>query len=233
MPTRRNVLLGAGALVAGGGAVLGTGAFTTVQAERTVEVETADDADAFLGLTEVPNSDNSSEYTDTSGEVLEVSIDGVNLNAITHIDEVFRVVNNGTQPVVVYFEERPGSDNPDGNAIDVGARTDQLDASTVGESDQPTSNGIVDDDVADLSAPDDPDTGAGYGDLGVKLDSGESLDVGFYIDTSDDNLNDGLNESGDSDVGADELLMENLVIWADANAVENNNYQFVETNSSP
>ncbi len=227
---RREVLIGFGGLIAGGGALIGTGAFTTVQAERTVEIETAGDATAFLGL-EPTSGPNGQEFADGSGETLEVTIgdgnSGVNLNAITHIDEVFQVTNNGTQDVVVYFEERPGSDNPDGNAIDVGARTDQFTVSSVGESDQPTSNGIVDTDVADLSAPDAPNTGAaGYGDIGILLGVGNTLAVGFYIDTSDDDLNTGLNESGSSSVGVDELLLENLVVWADADAASNDNYQF-------
>lgn len=226
---RREVLIGLGGVVAGGGALIGTGAFTTVQAERTVQVETAGDATAFLGL-EPTSGPNGQEFADGSGGTLEVTIGngngGVNLNAITHIDEVFQVTNNGTQDVVVYFEERPGSDNPDGNAIDVGAKTDQLTVSSVGESDQPTNNGIVDTDVADLSAPDPPDSGAGYGDIGVLLGVGDTLAVGFYIDTSDDDLNTGLGESGSSSVGVDELLLENLVIWADADAAANNNYQF-------
>lgn len=78
----------------------------------------------------------------------------------------------------------------------------------------------------DVPAPRPPDSGAGYGDLGVLLGVGDTLAVGFYIDTSDDDLNTGLNKSGSSSVGIDELLMENLVIWADADAAADDNYQF-------
>lgn len=234
MPSRRSILLGAGALVASGGAVLGTGAFTTVQAERTVEVETAGDGNAFLALEPISGSDNSDEYAEITGDgLLEVTIPDVNLNAITHIDRVFQVINNGTQDVVLYFEERPGSNNGNDKAIDVGARTDQLQANSIGVNDQPTGNGNVDTDIADLSGPSPPDTYAGYGDLGVYLGTGESLEVGFYIDTSDDDPTDGLNEGTDSDIGANETLIENLVIWADANAAQDGTYQFVEANSSP
>jgi hypothetical protein len=224
-------MIGLGGLVAGGGALVGSGAFTSVQASRTVSVETADDSGAFLSL-EPTTDPNGQEFADGSGDTIEITIgdtSGVNLNAVTHIDNVFQVTNNGTQPVVLYFEERPGSTNPDGNAIDVGARTDELAASSVGPGDQPTSNGIVDTDVVDLSGPDAPDSGAGYGDLGVLLGIGDTIKIGFYIDTSDDDLNTGLDESGQSNVGADEKLMENIVVWADANAAENNNYQFDAT----
>jgi hypothetical protein len=222
---RRTVLVGMGGLVAGGGALIGTGAFTTVEAERSVSVETESDASAFLGL-EPTTGPNGQEFASMNGDTLEVNIEDVNLNAVTHIDEIFQVTNNGSQPVVLYFEEQPGTDNPDGNAIDVGARTDQITASSVGEGDQPTSNGIVDTDLVDLSAPGAPGSGAGYGDLGVLLGVGDTIQLGFYIDTSDENLNDELGESGTSDIGADELLMEELFIYADATAAENDEYQF-------
>jgi hypothetical protein len=233
MPTRRNVLLGAGALLAGGGAVLGTGAFTTVQAERTINVETAGDGNAFLGLDTIDGSPNSDDFAEITDGTLEVTIDSVNLNAITHIDRVFQVTNNGSQPVVLYFEEQPGGDNPDGNAIDIGTHTNQLaNTISVGGGDQPSEDGVADEDIVDLSRPQPPDSGnVGYGDIGVLLGVGDTLEVGIYIDTSDDNLNDGLGESGDATIGADELLLEQLVIYADATAAENSNY-YVEAESS-
>lgn len=221
MPSRRNVLLGAGALVAGGGAVLGTGAFTTVEAQRTVDVQTAGDASAFLALETIDDSDNSDEYAEIDSDgLLTVTLDGVNLNAITHVDRVFQVTNNGSEAVSLYFEERPGGENPDGNAIDIGTRTDQLDGvSSVDGDDQPSDDGIADENRVDLSRPGAPgDNSVGYDDIGVRLDTGETLEVGIYIDTSDENLNDGVGDSGDSDIGADELLLEELRIYAEADA---------------
>jgi len=198
VPTRRNVLLGAGALVAGGGAVLGTGAFTSVQAERTVDVSTAGDADAFLGLDTIDDSANSDEFAEINADgLLTVNVDGVNLNAITHIDRVFQVTNNGTQTVTLYIEELPGSDNPDGNSIDISTRTDQLDdVSSVGGDDQPTDDGIAAESRVDISRPGGPDEGGvGYADIGVELESGDSLEVGISIDTSDENLEDSAYEA--------------------------------------
>jgi len=198
--SRRNVLIGAGGIVAAGGALVGTGAFTTVQAERTVEVSTAGDDSALLRLDTISDSPNSTGngntdgYAEINGGTLEVTIPDVNLDAVTHIDNVFQVTNNGSQPVVVYFEEVPGSGNPDGNAIDVGARADQLNGNSFPPGPSNT-NGINDTDVADLSAPAPPDSGPGYGGIGVLLGVGETLEVGIYIDTSDNDLNTGLNES--------------------------------------
>jgi hypothetical protein len=246
MPTRRSTLLGLGGLIAGGGAVLGTGAFTSVEAERTVNVETAGDQNAFLQLEPAVNGNgnqypNAAEFADGTGDTLEITIGdqgsggtGVNLNAITHIDRVFQVTNNGTQPIVLFIEEIPGS-GTDGNAIDIGARLDQgiLDDSengldSVGGSDQPSSDGIDDENIIDISYPSGPgdrSSGSrGYNDLGVYLDTGETLVAGVYIDTTDANLNDGLSESGNEDFDPGDLLLEDLVIYADATAAENGNY---------
>jgi hypothetical protein len=99
MANRRNVLIGLGGLVAAGGAALGTGAFTTVEAQRTVTIDTAGDADAFLGL-EV-RSDLEAD-TDNNGLIqLDLSnaanASGLNRQARTVLDKVLLVENNGTQ----------------------------------------------------------------------------------------------------------------------------------------
>ena len=95
---RRNVLIGLGGVVAGGGALLGTGAFTTVEAQRTVSIDTAGDADAFLGL-EVRSDLESS--TDNNGliqlDLSSANASGLNRQARTVLDKVLLVENNGTQ----------------------------------------------------------------------------------------------------------------------------------------
>jgi hypothetical protein len=108
---RRTVLIGLGGLFAGSGALLGTGAFTTVEAERTVTVETAGDADAFLGITPFPDSANADYVTAPEDGTVEIDITGestsgkgVNENAITAIDRLLEVTNNGTQEVAVGFD---------------------------------------------------------------------------------------------------------------------------------
>ena len=112
---RRAALLGVGGVVAGGGALLGTGAFTTVEAERTVSVETAGDADAFLGIAPFPDSANADYVTvpedgtveiDITGEGTDAVGEGVNENAITAIDRLLEVTNNGTQSVAVGFNNQ-------------------------------------------------------------------------------------------------------------------------------
>lgn len=223
---RRTVLLGAGALVGGSGALLGTGAFTTVTAGRTVEVETTTDAAALVALTAIDDSANSTEYTTVTDDgLLTVAIPNLNLNAVTHIDRVFQVRNNGTQPVVLYFEEVGANGRP----IDLGARATEFDLDRI---DQPGNNGIVDPQVADLSSPSPPEQNAGYEDVGVYVGVGDSLEVGLYVDTSDDDLTDGLGAGGASDVTADDVLMERLVVYASATAAREERYLF-KTTSSP
>ena len=105
MANRRNVLIGLGGLVAGGGALIGTGAFDTVEAERTVTVETAGDADAFLGLS--PADGVSDELVEDPGDdTIEVILNatdegatGLNQNAVTTFNELVTVTNQGTQDV--------------------------------------------------------------------------------------------------------------------------------------
>jgi hypothetical protein len=123
MVSRRSILAGLGGLVAGGGAVLGTGAFTAVEAQRTVDVETTGDANAFLGIEPFETggtvSENAAAYVDASDDTVEIDItetdagEGVNENAVTAIDRLLKVTNNGTQDVAVGFNDQYAIDNGD------------------------------------------------------------------------------------------------------------------------
>lgn len=119
---RRQLLLGLGS-VAGAGSVLGSGAFTSVSADRTVRVNVADDANALLTMQECdgPNGD----YVTTRNGTLTVDLspssptaaggEGVNADATTVFDDVFELVNQGTQPVGVWLDVAPvqnGRGNP-------------------------------------------------------------------------------------------------------------------------
>jgi hypothetical protein len=114
---RRKFIAGVGSLAAGAAAVTGTGAFTSVSASRGIAVDTSDDADAFLAI-EAESGDNASEYvnTTTNGTV-ELDItntnnsgyggggSGVNKNATTIFDDLLKITNQGTQPVIVGHEQ--------------------------------------------------------------------------------------------------------------------------------
>ena len=108
---RRKMLVGLGSLAAGGTAAIGSGAFSSVEAERGVSVEVADDNNAYLGL-EAERADIISDDGDSG----QLSIDlgsqttaqggeGFNDEAITTIEGVFSITNQGTQTVGAGFVE--------------------------------------------------------------------------------------------------------------------------------
>ncbi len=98
-----------GSLAATGAAGLGTGAFTSVQADRSVQIDVANDADAFLRL-EGNDTPNGNEYVHDDGSSGTLSLDfsetdtdggGLNQNAETIIRDLFTIENQGTQKVYV------------------------------------------------------------------------------------------------------------------------------------
>lgn len=105
---RRTVLSGLGGLAASGAAIIGSGAFTSVDAERSVSVAVADDSEALVKLT-APNSLENGEYAtgpeEGDTEMLSLHFDedaavpgaGVNDDAVTRFEAVFRIANQGTQ----------------------------------------------------------------------------------------------------------------------------------------
>ena len=116
---RRKFLVGLGATVSGSATAVGTGAFTSVEADRTVDVEVAGDSDAYLGLLKAANEDDSGNINDPGANSdayvkdagAEVSFDfssnntttdlgdGFNPNAVTVVEDLIEVQNQGTQDV--------------------------------------------------------------------------------------------------------------------------------------
>jgi hypothetical protein len=102
---RRKFLIASGAIATGGAAAVGSGAFTSVEAGRDVEVNVAGDAAAVLGIEPVPGPND--EYVDVSAGQFAFAVtgtdsdgNGVNLNALTRIDDIVRITNQGTQSIV-------------------------------------------------------------------------------------------------------------------------------------
>ncbi|QRV13594.1 hypothetical protein JMJ58_11540 [Haloterrigena salifodinae] len=109
---RRNFVLSIGTLAAGGGLALGTGAFSSVQAERDVAVTVSEDASAYLGIQ--PGDGPNGNYVDTTdSDALAINLtgdndnvgdgiaggQGLNANAVTGIEDIFQIQNQGTQEV--------------------------------------------------------------------------------------------------------------------------------------
>lgn len=110
MPSRRSALLGLGGVFAGAIGLIGTGAFSTVEADRTADIEVAGDAAALLaiGPVEGPNS----EYAELTGGTATVDISttdqgaqGVNQNAVTVINPILEITNNGPNSVEIGFDD--------------------------------------------------------------------------------------------------------------------------------
>jgi hypothetical protein len=106
---RRQAIVGLGGLVAGGGAVVGTGAFSQVEAQRGVTVETTGDAGANLGIT--PASEGSEYVNAPDGGVVEIDFNDVNQNAITSVDRLLKITNNGNQSIAVGFDNQYAVDD--------------------------------------------------------------------------------------------------------------------------
>lgn len=165
---RRNVLIALGAVAIMTGIVFGTGAFTQVEAERTVTVDFADDSNAFLKLNET--AQNPEYVTTTTGaggqQIVQIDLsatsgaqgDGLNDNAVTTIDPVLNVTNQGTQAVNVTFD---GAQTTPGvaltgtggalNNLNVG-QTEQVGIEVaVGNAPRTVNGGNITDDTQDLT----------------------------------------------------------------------------------
>ena len=112
MTNRRKFIAGLGALATGSAAAMGTGAFTNVEASRRVTVNTAGDANAYMGLT----GDDEYVTDDSSSGELNINLggpanlgggstgssnpgtqgDGFNNSAVTTVESVVTVTNQGT-----------------------------------------------------------------------------------------------------------------------------------------
>ncbi|WP_083866555.1 DUF1102 domain-containing protein [Natronococcus occultus] len=108
---RRKFLIGAGSTAIGASALVGTGAFSSVTSTREMSVRAVNDANAYLGLKEVPDSPNSS-YVDEDEGHLRIRMDednetegggtGVNSNSVTIFKDLFRIRNQGKQTIHVF-----------------------------------------------------------------------------------------------------------------------------------
>ena len=165
---RRKLLIGLGALSAGGSAAFGTEAFTSAQAERNVDVSVAGDSSSFIAIQPLSSS-NANTYVDTeSDNTVELELDGdlgngegVAQDAITQFEDLFRVVNQGSQPTFVYFD-----DDSDAVTFRVTRSTDTETTGSNGQSLEGSSNS-------------------------VELDVGEQVVVGLTVDTLNNDVSQG------------------------------------------
>jgi hypothetical protein len=187
MPSRRSVLVGLGGLVAGGGTLIGTGAFTTVEAQRTVNVQTAGDASAFLGIEAATRNDdtgstpgnetqtpaNENEYVVQNGDTVQINLDGnseaasgLNQNAKTTFRNLVKLTNNGTQNVQTLN-------------LDIAADSGSLSSGVMKFTVYDGSTRITVDDNSDILGNSGND---GNGSTTSSLGPGETINFGMIID---------------------------------------------------
>jgi len=219
---RRKFIIGTCALASGSAAAVGSGAFTSVQADRSVTVDVTGDDSALLAMKSCdgPNGeyatmngvdgDNPNAIAEI-GDDYQFTLEIPNLNgkAFTRIDNVFKIINQGTQSVVVYIQEF-GANTAE---IDIGVRDNQIDTDrTEGD----TGEGIDGADVFDASSPTAPDPNK-LSQIGIQIGQGKSVKLGMYADTSNGSVNDGLGEAGGNPTTGDGVeLWNKLEISASA-----------------
>lgn len=109
---RRKFMIGVGSLAAGSAAAMGTGAFNFANVERGMNVNVADDSNAFLAL------NDTSDYADGSGKQLSLTFDGnsdvtgtgINRNSDYSFTGVFSITNQGSQSVGVWINDNDSND---------------------------------------------------------------------------------------------------------------------------
>lgn len=182
---RRKLLASFGSLAAAGAAGIGTGAFTSVSADRELTVEVADDANALLRLVPVPASENA-DYVEVEDGQFAADVsdgndgllgDGVNSRAVTTVADLFRVENQGTQPVYVWLLEDGGRNGSKRHAFYTGSWPDDAMAISLANF-----NG----DVGALKGDGrqrQPQYDAGVRTAAVELGVGDHVDVGLVVDT--------------------------------------------------
>lgn len=108
---RRKFTIGLGALATGSAAALGTGAFSSVEADRQVQIDVADDANAFLrfeGDDDYVTNDNDGTLTfDLGGAETDAGGQAFNDRARTEVPDIIDIRNQGTQDVNLGFGNTP------------------------------------------------------------------------------------------------------------------------------
>lgn len=102
MRSRRTALIGVGSLLAGVGGLLGTTAFSSVEATRTASVQVAGDDNALLGIEPVDGVDR---HVEIANGTITIDFEGINQNAVTVFDRLFKITNNGNDSITVGFND--------------------------------------------------------------------------------------------------------------------------------
>lgn len=207
---RRKFIVGVGSLAAGSAAAVGTGAFSNFQGDRDATFSIAADNNAFLGLS-APNGplENGEHASIQANNELAIHFNsssstggnGLNPDAETWFDEVFRVTNQGTQPIDLMVDDDDLAHSED---IVFYVDGSYLPDSGYDEGDLYAIEGYPGS-AEGAGREDDDKHAAGDGDgtddfwvgyANPKLGAGDSIPVGIYVDTT------GVNSTGVWDDGS-------------------------------
>jgi hypothetical protein len=201
---RRKFIAAMGSVAAGAAATMGTGAFTSVTADRSVDVAVAGDSSAYLGLRKAAGdstgtvSPNSETFVDTTGA--EVSFDfsssnntadlgnGFNPNAVTVIEDLIEVQNQGTQSAFLSVDTA-GLDLSDGNNSQAGVELAVSVPDDTSDTSK-TADNVLNENIAfDGSGTSNPDGGVvadptASDPSAYKLNVGESVHLDLTVDTT-------------------------------------------------
>jgi hypothetical protein len=87
MVDRRRFLAGLGSLAIGSGALIQSGAFSTVRGDRRVNLQTADDTNALLGLGGVSDAGTTPTFTNNSAGSMDVTLDSTHTSVEFDVDD--------------------------------------------------------------------------------------------------------------------------------------------------
>jgi hypothetical protein len=187
------------ALIGAIGLVTATGAFGSVTAQRTADVSVAGDDAALLGL-EAGSAPGASTFI-TGTDEITIDLSNVNTNATTEVPNSLNITNRGDAEVAVSISTS-GSNTA---AIAFGVQSGEL-AGT--------------DPSADLTWPETGNVFRIDSGTSIDLESGESVQVGFYIDTSDSDVTNGLTTGSAGVIGADTEIITSVEISASQSSAD-------------
>jgi hypothetical protein len=188
------------ALVGAVGLVTATGAFGTLIASRTAEVSVTGDDAALLALQAA--SGPGGNYIEGTNEIA-INLTNVNTNATSEFPNALNITNNGNQDVAVSISVSGA--NP--GAIAFAVQGSQLDES----------GGTA---TADLTWPETQAYRIDGSGKPIDLKPGDTIQVGFYIDTADGDASNGFTPGASGVIGANTEIINNVEISASASEVD-------------
>lgn len=183
-------------IIAAIGLITATGAFGSVTAQRVADVSVTGDDAALLGLQ--AGSGFGGNFISGTDEI-SIDLSNVNTNSTSEFPNAINITNRGNEVVAVSISVS-------------GANTGAI-AFAVQQSELDTSGGTP---GADLTWPQTDAYRIDGSGTPIDLQPGESIQVGFYIDTADGDASNGLTPGSSGVIGANTGIINSVEITASA-----------------